>query len=86
MARTTAREMLYRLMAAKMADNWRQVTHWTVRPGDRFSRRGRPGRRRSRSVKEARERGTDSSGRRFRRPDPALAARVGRWRLTRPRR
>merc|ERR1719195_315201 len=79
MARKTAREMLYRLMAAITAESWRLASLWTVSPVTRATLTGRRGRRVSRRVKAARERGTASSGGSWREA-PSLAASAGRQR------
>ena len=77
MARNVAREMLYRLRAPSRADSWRAARHWTVSPDILASLTGRKGSSRSRRVKEARDRSTDSSGRSSSLA-PALAAMPGR--------
>ena len=84
MTRKTAREMLYRLMAAITADSWRLARLCTVCPVTLATLIGRAGRKVRRRVKAARERGTASSGESWR-EEPNLAAREGRERASAPR-
>ena len=66
-----------------MTDSWRQARHWIVSPSTGVILIGRNGKSMRSKVKEANDRGTDSSGKRSTRV-PVLAAIPGRLRARMP--